>query len=406
MSPTCTSAPSYARDSGLPTGCDVAVVGGGIVGLATARELLARNPGAKVVVLERAARIATGQTGANSGVIHGGIYYTPGSLKARLCVEGAALVYELCAERGIHAERVGKLIVAADPSELPGLDELERRGRANRVPGLRRLSGDELREVEPHVRGVAGLHSPVTGIVDFAAVAAAMADDVAAGGGSVVTGAGVVGASARGGEIALDTTAGPLRAGFAVFCAGHDADRLAVMCGAPADPRIVPFRGAYLRVARDQAHLVRGMVYPVPDPALPFLGVHLTRHGDEVLVGPSALLSTRRLRSSLAWPGTWRMLARFWRTGVEELRMAASTRAFGNAARRYVPELRPGGLERAFSGWRAQAVGRDGTLVDDFVIHETERALHVRNAPSPAATSSPALARLIADEAERRFGGG
>ena len=379
---------------------DIAVVGGGILGLAVARELLARRPGARVAVLERETRLAQHQTGRNSGVVHAGIYYAPGTLKARLCVEGARELYEYCEAGGIPVAKRGKLIVARDQSELPGLDELERRGRANRVPGLRRLDADELREVEPHARGVVALHSPETGVVDFAAVARAFAADVEAGGGNVETGCTVTAIEPG----RLTHSKGDLRARFAVFCAGLWADELAVKAGADPDPRIVPFRGAYLRLRPYRAHQVRGLIYPVPDPALPFLGVHLSRHVDgTVSLGPGALLAPTRLARSLGWPGTWRMARRWWLTGVRELARAASTRRFAREAAAYVPELEPGDLSRWYSGVRAQAVARDGRLIDDFVISETERALHVRNAPSPAATSALALARLIADRAEARL---
>jgi L-2-hydroxyglutarate oxidase len=386
------------------TECDVAVVGGGIVGLAVARELLRRDPGRSLVVLEAGDRVGGGQTAANSGVIHAGVYYAPGSLKARLCVEGARELYEYCDERGIPAERVGKLIVAVDESELPGLDELERRGIANGVPGLRRVGPDELRELEPHARGIAALHSPNTGIVDFAAVARSFAADVEAAGGAIQVGCGVE-AIGRGviasDGVTLEHSRGQLRARRAIFCAGHAADRLAVLDGADPDPRIVPFRGAYLRLKRPE--LVRSLIYPVPDVRLPFLGVHLTRHPDgSVLIGPSALLEPH-LRS-LAWPGTWKVMRRFWHTGITEIGQALSTRRMVAAARRYVAELRLDDVERAWSSARAQAVGRDGTLYDDFAFSEAPATLHVRNAPSPAATSSLAIARYIADRFENAPG--
>ena len=377
------------------TNCDVAVVGGGILGLATAVELQRRRPAARIVVLERGSEVGGGQTTTNSGVIHSGIYYEPGSLKARLCVEGARLMYEFCDAHGIGAERCGKVIVATDEAELARLDELERRGVANGVPGLRRVDGADLREIEPHVRGIAALHSPNTGIVDFAAVARALRADFEAAGASVVTGANVA-AVERGGSggVLLRHSGGDLRAAFAVFCAGEMADRLAVLDGADPDPRIVPFRGSYLRLRRED--LVRGLVYPVPDPRLPFLGVHLTRHPrGGVLVGPTALLAPRA--RSLAWPGTWRLMRRFWRSGFEEIGHAASRRRFVAAAQRFVPELTTGDVEPGWAGYRAQALARDGRLVDDFVFSETEATLHVRNAPSPAATASLAIARHIAD---------
>jgi L-2-hydroxyglutarate oxidase len=402
-----------------PGEVDLAVVGAGIVGLAVARELSARHPDRSVVVVERESRVGTQQTGRNSGVIHAGIYYAPGSLKARLCVAGARELYDYCEERGIPYERCGKLIVARHEGELGRLDELERRGRENGVPDLRRLSPGELRDVEPHCRGVAALHSPHTGIVDFAAVARAFAGDLAEREVPVVTSCGVeavVPRASRGrpraggtvpgldGRLVLRHNHGETRARFVVFCAGRESDRLAVAAGAPPDPRIVPFRGRYLYLRPERRELVRALIYPVPDPALPFLGVHLSRHVDgEVSLGPSALLWPRG-PGDLVWPGTWRMARRWWRIGLSELRHAASRRAFAAAAADYVPELQPSDFRGGFSGVRAQALGRDGSLVDDFVVSETERALHVRNAPSPAATSVLALARLIADRADELSG--
>jgi L-2-hydroxyglutarate oxidase len=448
---------------------DIVVVGAGIVGLAVARELALRDPRRRVVVLEREDRVGTHQTGRNSGVVHAGIYYAPGSLKARLCVAGMRELAAYCEARGLEYERCGKLIVALDPGELPALDELERRGHANGVLGLRRLDAAGLREIEPHAAGIAALHSPETAIVDFAAIARAYADDLREAGGEVVTDAAVEGIEVRAaaaaespvvarvgadepspvggppagadqpaagtesaagassrrnvlphlrGEVAESPAAGAssrrivLRhrrgevvAGFAVFCAGAWSDRLATMAGAPADPRIVPFRGSYMRLVANRRELVRGLIYPLPDPRLPFLGVHLTRHlGGDVLIGPTALLAPtngRRLGATLRWPGTWRMARRWWRTGLTELHHAISPATLTRAAARYVPELQPGDAEPAWAGVRAQAVARDGRLVDDFAFSHTERALHVRNAPSPAATASLAIAKYVADEAER-----
>ena len=400
-----------------PRACDVAVVGAGIVGLASARELALRHPDASVAVLEREARIAAHQTGHSSGVIHAGIYYRPGSLKARLCVEGARELYEYCAERGIETERAGKVIVATDPGELGRLAELERRGTQNKVPGLRRIGADELREIEPHAAGIDALHSPGTGVVDFREVAASLARELTAAGGTVSTGSGVEAVSADAGGISIRHEGGELRARAAVFCAGLWSDRLAVAAGAPPDPRVVPFRGAYLSLRPERQALVRTSIYPVPDPELPFLGIHLTRDLDgSVHVGPSALIAGARdayrvtrvrprdLVSTLAWPGTWRLMRRYWRTGAVELRRALSRRAFASAASRFVPELRASDLAAGHAGVRGQAVARDGTLVDDFVVSRTERAIHVRNAPSPAATSCLALARLVADRAEAELG--
>jgi (S)-2-hydroxyglutarate dehydrogenase len=384
-----------------PEECDLVVVGGGILGLAVARELTRRRPALNAVVLEAGPAVAGGQTGANSGVIHAGIYYMPGSLKARLCVEGAREMYAFCAEQGIRFDRCGKVIVARDSSELPALDELERRGRENEVPGLRRLSAGELAEVEPHCRGVAALHSPATGIVDFSEVARALAAQLSAAGTPVVTNCSIEGVESRPGRLALVAAGGSeVRARFAVFCAGVGSDRLAVAAGASPDPRIVPFRGAYLYLRPEKRDLVKSLIYPVPDPSLPFLGVHLTRHIDgNVSLGPTALLAPRG-PGDLIWPGTVRMAMKWWRTGISEIRHRVSKRTLARAAADYVPELGPGDFNGGFAGKRAQALGRDGKLVDDFVVSETERALHVRNAPSPAATSSLALARLIADRAE------
>ena len=393
---------------------DIAVVGAGIVGLAVARELAARRPRASVCVLERETRVGQGQTARNSGVVHAGLYYPPGSLKARLCVDGMRALYAYCEERGIEHRIGGKLVVAVVPSELARLAALEGRARANGVPGLRRVDAEEIRALEPACSGIAGLHSPRTGVVDFESVARAFAKDLTETGGVVALGCAVGGIRRDGRRLALEHTRGVLRARFAVFCAGAASDRLAVLAGADPDPRIVPFRGAYLRLAPERRGLVRSLIYPVPDPALPFLGVHLTRGvGGEVQVGPTAQLAATRdggpltrasvgdLLDTLRWPGSRRLARRFWRTGLREWLVSRSVRGIAAAARRYVPELRDADLEPSFAGVRAQAVGRDGRLVDDFALSHTERALHVRNAPSPAATASLAIAREIADRVER-----
>ena len=398
-----------------PSGdCDVAIVGAGIVGLATARELQQRNPDARIVVLEREDRVGVHQTGSNSGVAHAGIYYKPGSLKAKLCVEGVRRMYDFCEEHGVAHERCGKVIVALDRSELGRLDELERRGRANGVPGLKRIGPDELRELEPHAAGIEGLHSPQTGIVDFAGVARALAQQLEAGGGVVATRCAVDSFGRENGRTRIAHARGETRARQVIVCAGAWADRLAVAAGADPDPRIVPFRGGYLRLRADRRHLVRSLIYPVPDPDLPFLGVHLTKRVDgEILLGPTALVvgaldayrlrtvRPRDLRATLAWPGSWKMMRRFWRTGISELRMAASRKAFVAACARYLPELEAGDVVDGPAGIRAQAVGRDGALVDDFVFSDAAGALFVRNAPSPAATSSLAIAAHIADRASQ-----
>jgi L-2-hydroxyglutarate oxidase len=394
---------------------DVAVVGAGIVGLAVAREIRARRPDARLVVIDKQEQVAQHQTGHNSGVIHSGIYYPPGSLKARLCVEGARLMYEYCDANDIPYERCGKLVVALDESELGRLDDLEQRARANGVPGLRRVGAVEIREIEPEARGVGALHSPETGIVDYGEVARTLERELRSKGVDFALGHEVTAVRRDGIETVVESSGGrEFRAGWAVFCAGLWSDRLAVSAGASRDPRILPFRGAYLRLAEGQPPVVRGMIYPVPDPELPFLGVHVTKHIDgHVSLGPTAILvgsrdgyrgwtlSGRDVLATIAWPGSWKVARRFWRTGIDELRLAVSRRAFVAECARYVPVLSSMQLDsEGASGVRAQAVGRDGTLIDDFVISQTPGASHVRNAPSPAATSSLALARELVDRME------
>lgn len=383
-------------------------MGAGILGLAMARELLLRRPGLDLVVLERETAVAAHQTSHSSGVIHAGVYYAPGSLKATLCVEGARLLYAYCEERDIPAERCGKLIVATSAAELGRLEALEERARANGV-AIRRVTGAEIEALEPFVRGVAALHSPGTGIVDYGRVAEALRDDVTRAGGRLHTRCAVHRVEDGEGAAATAVHAhGETRAPLVVACAGLWSDRLARASGVADDLRIVPFRGAYFRLARPE--LCRALIYPVPDPGLPFLGVHLTRRIDgEVLAGPTALLvgarDAYRLRAvrrrdvldTATWPGTYRLAARWWRHGLTELMHAASRRAYARAARALVPALRAEDLEPAFAGIRAQAVDRRGSLVDDFVLTRSRRALHVRNAPSPGATSSLAIARYLAD---------
>jgi L-2-hydroxyglutarate oxidase LhgO len=392
-----------------PPDVDLAVVGAGILGLAVAREIRTQFPDLRLAVLDRETEVAAHQTGHNSGVIHSGVYYRPGSLKARLCVEGARLMYEFCDQYAVPYERCGKLIVALEERELPGLAELEARGRANGVPGLRRVSASEIGEIEPECRGIAALHCPGTGIVDYGLVARTLEKELIGSGVTFRLGESVTSLARDATGTTVLTSRGSLRASFVIACAGLWSDRLAVAAGAPEDPRIVPFRGAYLRLRATPEPVIRGLVYPVPDPELPFLGVHVTRHmSGGIVLGPTAMLvaardgyrlnrfSGRDLADTLRWPGSWRMFRRYWRTGLDELRMAASRRRFIAAAARYVPRVREIGVERgATAGVRAQALGRDGTLLDDFVISETPGAIHVRNAPSPAATSSLALAREL-----------
>ena len=385
------------------------IVGGGILGLATARQLATSQPDAEVVVLERERALAQHQTSHNSGVVHAGIYYAPGSLKARLCRRGLGLLRDFCAERGLPYEACGKVVVAVDEREVEPLRRLEERATENGVPGLRWLEQRDLIAVEPYVTGVAGLHSPETAIVDFAVVARAFASDVTAAGGEIRTGAAVARVRQDGQSPSVELVDGSRIDGDRVIvCAGLQADRLAVASGEPAEPRIVPFRGEYWRLRPDRSHLVRGLIYPVPDPALPFLGVHLTRKIDgSVLLGPNAILSTARnayerrrfvardAYEALSWPGTLRMVRRHWRAGVGEIVRSASKRRFVREVARYVPAIAPGDVLPATAGVRAQAIDRDGSLVDDFRLGVSGHVVWVRNAPSPAATSSLAIAEEL-----------
>ncbi|GAA3665491.1 L-2-hydroxyglutarate oxidase [Nonomuraea antimicrobica] len=381
-------------------------MGAGIVGLAVARELAAAR-GAEVTVLEKEGRVGAHQTGHNSGVVHAGIYYPPGSLKARLCREGVALLKEYCAAHDLPYHEVGKLVVASTHAERPLLNALAERARANGVPGIAELDALALREVEPHAVGVGAVHSPHTAICDFPAVAARLAQDVAELGGSVRTGHPVRAIRERSGKV--EVLAGRRRFAFdrLVVCAGLGTDAVAGMTGAAGDVRIVPFRGEFYALRGAARDLVRGLIYPVPDPRYPFLGVHLTRQiGGGVLVGPNAVLALayegykrrnfRNFRQILGWPGTLRMARAHWRTGLKEVYGSLAKSAFLKGARRYVPELTAADLERAPGGVRAQAVARDGRLVDDFVVDVHGQVVLVRNAPSPAATSSLAIARHIA----------
>ena len=390
---------------------DVVLVGAGILGLAVARELLLRRPGLRLTVLEKEERIAQHQTGHNSGVIHSGIYYVPGSLKAALCVEGSRLMYEFCAEKGIPTERCGKVIVAASEAELPRLEELRRRGEANGVRGLEEIGPERLRELEPNVVGVRALRSPETGIVDFRLVARALAAEVEERGGSILTGHGVVGISSNERGATVETTRGEFEAGRLVTCAGLQSDRLAVMTGAPPTPRIVPFRGTYYALSERAQTLVNGLVYPVPDPDFPFLGVHFTKQiSGEMWAGPNAVLAfaregyrrrdvrARELWETLSYRGFRTLARRYWRTGLAETWGEVSKRAFVAALRKQVPAIRREDLGARHAGVRAQALAEDGTLLDDFWLDEAPNVTHIRNAPSPGATSSLALARRIADE--------
>lgn len=385
-----------------------AVVGGGIVGLAIARELTARRPGAQVIVLEKEPGLASHQTGHNSGVVHAGIYYRPGSLKAELCARGRVLLRDYCAERDLPFIERGKLVVAVHPAELGRLGMLEKTAAENRVPGLRRIGHDEIRELEPAASGIDALHSPQTAVTDFAAVAHAYARDVEAADGEIRVGTTVLGMHRIRSGVQVTTNRGVVRVRELIACGGLHADRLGRLAGGPATPRIVPFRGEYLRVVPAKQDLVHGLIYPVPDPRYPFLGVHFTRRVDGSLeIGPNAVLATARegydrltvrgrdLRDTMMWPGFWRMTRKHWRTGVTEMSGSVSMRAYLRAARAYVPEIELADVRRGGAGVRAQAVDRDGALVNDFRIDIEDGITVVRNAPSPAATSSLAIAEWV-----------
>lgn len=396
--------------------CDVAVIGGGIVGLATARALIDRVPRARLVVVEKESKLAAHQTGHNSGVIHSGIYYKPGSFKARLCVEGARLMTAFCEQHGIRFERCGKVIVATREDELPRLQTLFERGVANGVPGLTLLDTPRLREIEPHAAGIRAIHSPNTGIVDFTEVAEALAGELRAGGVTIETGAMVKTIASRSDGFELRTPRLDIRARHLVNCTGLHSDAVARMAGAAPDVRIIPFRGEYYFLRPERRALVRGLIYPVPDPAFPFLGVHFTRtvHG-EVEAGPNAVFAFARegysfarvnpadLAGTLAYPGFWAMVRRHWRMGSYEMYRSLSKPAFVRALQRLVPELTGADVARGGAGVRAQAVSPDGSLVDDFKIVTTPGAVHVLNAPSPAATASLAIGRHIATLAAETF---
>lgn len=387
---------------------DITVVGGGLVGLATARALVRR--GRRVTVLEAENEVARHQSGNNSGVIHSGLYYKPGSLKAKLCVAGRDALYRFCEEKGLPHRRSGKLVVATEVGELPALDELERRGRENGLRDLERLGPDEIRKREPHVAGIAGLHVPETGIVDYRAVALALAEEIRDAGGAVRTGARLTGVRRGAAGLTLETTAGGVATGFLVNCAGLQCDRVARLSGATPTVRIVPFRGEYYEVVPERRELVRGPIYPVPDPRFPFLGVHFTPTIDGHLeAGPNAVLALKRegyrwrdihprdLWSTLSYGGFWRLAGRYWRTGAMEVVRSVSKRRFVEALQKLVPEITMDDVRRAGSGVRAQAIHQGGKLLDDFCLESGERSLHVLNAPSPAATACLAIGESVAE---------
>lgn len=390
----------------------IAVVGGGILGVAVAREILKRRPDTDVTLFEKENRLASHQTGRNSGVVHAGLYYEPGSNKAVLCRRGVGLLEEFCEQRGIRRIACGKVLVALDGAERARLDNIIERAQANGVPGVRIIGPDELRELEPHVRGVGALHSPATSIVNFAEVTRALAEDAAADGAKILLGHEVVGIQPSSTEVVVtaDSAGGSTEAAFdrIVVCGGLQSDRLAELAGDDPDPVIMPFRGEYYALKPERRNLVNGLVYPVPDPRYPFLGVHVTPRVDgEVLIGPNAVLALAR--EGYTWgkisvsdvvevartPAFWRFARRHWRTGIREMGGSLSKRRFVAAARAYVPELGDDDVVPGVAGVRAQALDSDGGLVDDFRISVRERVVLLRNAPSPAATSSLAIAEHI-----------
>jgi (S)-2-hydroxyglutarate dehydrogenase len=394
---------------------DVVIIGGGIVGLATA---MALKTGSNIAlaVLEAEDRLAQHQTGHNSGVIHSGLYYRPGSLKARNCVEGRKAMYEFCQQHGIAHERCGKVVVATDASELPALDELERRGQANGLQGLRRLGPEEIREYEPHTVGIAGLLVPETGIIDYKQVAQVYADIIRKEGGEIQTKAHVHGCRRYADELVLETSRGAVHCRYLVNCGGLHADEVAHVCGVDPQLQIVPFRGEYYELAPERQFLVKNLIYPVPDPRFPFLGVHFTRmiHGG-VEAGPNAVLAFKRegyrwedfsakdTLKMVSYPGFWKMVSKYWKMGLGEMYRSLSREAFVKALQKLIPELRMQDVHPAGSGVRAQAVAPDGALVDDFRIVETERMVHVLNAPSPGATASISIGKTIAGMAAKNF---
>jgi L-2-hydroxyglutarate oxidase len=392
---------------------DVVVVGGGLVGLATARALAGRFDGISLAVVDKEDGVARHQSSHNSGVIHSGLYYKPGSLKARLCVEGRRELYQLCESEGIACERSGKLVIATEPSEIPALEELQRRGTANGLQGLQRIGPEEISEFEPEAVGVGALHVPEAGVTDYPAVAEHQAKTLVDSGASVITGTEVTAISHTGDGVSLLAGERSLSARVLVNCAGLQSDLVAVLAGVEPGVRIVPFRGEYYKLTREAETLVRTLIYPVPDPRFPFLGVHFTRRIDgSVEVGPNAVLALGRehyrgaeadwpeLRSILAHPGFRRLALKHWRSGTAEMLNSRSTRLYARLARKLVPALRREHLIPGGAGVRAQAVDRSGRLVDDFVIEKTDDTVHVLNAPSPGATASIAIGRHIAREVE------
>jgi (S)-2-hydroxyglutarate dehydrogenase len=396
---------------------DVVIIGAGIVGLAVGREITKRFPRLRLLVLEKESSVGRHQSGHNSGVIHSGIYYKPGSLKAKLCVEGAAAMVAFCREHNIRHEICGKVIVATCEAELPRLEELRRRGQANGLSGLSDLSPEQLREIEPHASGVRALFVPSTGITDYTAVCEKFGELIGAQGGSIFANAAVTGLKRQVQDVVVETTRGEFSTACLINCAGLFSDRISQMAGDKSDVVIVPFRGEYYDLIPERSSLVRGLIYPVPDPQFPFLGVHFTRRINGTIdAGPNAVLAFRRegyrrsdinlrdLASSVLFPGFWRMAAKHWRSGLGEFHRSLSKPAFVRALQRLLPELREQDLAPGGSGVRAQALKRDGSLLDDFRFVSSGNTLHVLNVVSPAATASLSIAAFVVDMAAQNFG--
>ncbi len=387
---------------------DFVVIGGGIVGLSTARALLERHPGARLAVLEKEGGWARHQTGHNSGVIHSGIYYKPGSLKARFCLEGARALVEFCRERGIEYEICGKIIVATEPGELQLLDDLHERGLKNGL-AVEKLDPKQLKEAEPHASGLAGLSVPSTGIVDYTRVANAFATLVEEKGGQLRTGTRVQSVSETGSAVEVRTNRGVIRARTLVNCAGLHSDRVARLCGVDPGTKIVPFRGEYYELRPEKRYLVKNLIYPVPNPNFPFLGVHFTRSVEGMVeAGPNAVLGLARegykktdfvlkdFVEELTYPALWRLARTNWRTGIGEIHRSLSKKAFVRGLQKLVPEVAAADIVPIAAGVRAQALTKEGKLVDDFLISEGENSIHVLNAPSPAATAAIPIGEEIA----------
>ncbi len=395
---------------------DLLIIGGGIVGLATALNAVTRFADIRVTVLEKEPQVAAHQTGHNSGVIHSGIYYRTGSLKAKNCVAGAASMKRFCREHNIPFEQCGKLVVATSAEELPRLEQLHQRGNANGVEGLRMLERDEFREIEPHCDGLKALHVPSTGIVDYVAVAGKYVELIERAGGEIVCQAKVIGFRRDGEANIVESTAGAFRAAYVINCAGLYSDQIARLAGADLDLQIIPFRGEYYEIRRERRHLVKNLIYPVPDPRFPFLGVHFTRRvNGSVEAGPNALLAMRRegytgagpnLREAteiVLYDGFWKMARKYWRMGAAEQFRSLVKSAFANALRKMIPELTEADLAPGGSGVRAQAVDRQGNLLDDFHFVHAPGMIHVCNVPSPAATASLEIGREVVDMMAERF---